>query len=323
MNWLSALRELSAPTTDSIYPEAMRTRAWAMKTVNTQMASWTQLRHDTILYAKQSYTGGGACFYPDGFVEPLPRFWAGLRKMAERATELLGRLGTTGQVEVEMRDGSGTASINLADIQKRRAEFFARFADTARTCVNILHEVNPGGRIYGARSRPWRAEPGRPTEAGRRRSSAQPRHEDERTQHETEDVGDGHQSDEPPMLYDGNGSHSLAPHQPRGDEMVRAYFVEAGFDVVRLKGLKCTTPRLIAQVPLQDIRGALRDLDGDDIDALLTLGTALPAAGVAAEAERWLGKPVLAVNVVSYWHALRQCGIEDRVPGHGRVLEEF
>ena len=49
----------------------------------------------------------------------------------------------------------------------------------------------------------------------------------------------------------------LTPHQPRGDEMVRAYFVEAGFDVVRLKGLKCTTPRLIAQVSSQDIRNAL------------------------------------------------------------------
>ena len=49
----------------------------------------------------------------------------------------------------------------------------------------------------------------------------------------------------------------LTPHQPRGDEMVRAYFVEAGFEVVRLKGLKCTTPRLIAQVSSQDIRNAL------------------------------------------------------------------
>ena len=115
----------------------------------------------------------------------------------------------------------------------------------------------------------------------------------------------------------------LTPHQPRGDEMVRAYFLEAGFDVVRLKGLKCATPRLIAQVSSQDIRNALLELDGDDIDALLTLGTALPAARVSAEAERWLGKPVLAVNVVSYWHAIRQCGIEDRVLGHGRILEEF
>jgi maleate isomerase len=115
----------------------------------------------------------------------------------------------------------------------------------------------------------------------------------------------------------------LTPHQPRGDEMVRAYFIEAGFNVVRLRGLKCATPRAIAQVAQGDIRNALRELDGSDVDALLTLGTALPAAGIAVEAEHWLGKPVLAVNVVSYWHAIRQCGIEDRVSGHGRLLEEF
>jgi maleate isomerase len=115
----------------------------------------------------------------------------------------------------------------------------------------------------------------------------------------------------------------LTPHQPRGDEMVRAYFVEAGFDVVRLKGLQCKTPRLIAQVPLQDIRNAIRELDGDDVEAILTLGTALPAAAVSAEAEHWLNKPVLAVNVVSYWHAIRACGINDQVRGYGRVLEEF
>ena len=115
----------------------------------------------------------------------------------------------------------------------------------------------------------------------------------------------------------------LTPHQPRGDEMVRAYFAEAGYDVVRLKGLKCQTPRAIAQVPLQDIRNALRELDGDDVEALLTLGTALPSGRVAAEAERWLGKPVLAVNVVSFWHAIRRSGVDDRVFGHGRILEEF
>jgi maleate isomerase len=80
---------------------------------------------------------------------------------------------------------------------------------------------------------------------------------------------------------------------------------------------------MIAQVPLADIRNALKALDGDDIDALLQVGTALPTVAVAAEAERWLGKPVLAINTVTYWHALRQCGIEDRIYGYGRVLEEF
>ncbi len=115
----------------------------------------------------------------------------------------------------------------------------------------------------------------------------------------------------------------LTPHQPRGDAMVKLYLTEAGFDVVRLKGLACTSPRLIAQVTAEQIRGALKELDGPDVDAILQVGTALQAAAVAAEAERWLGKPVLAINTVTYWDALRRSGIEDRVYGHGRILEEF
>jgi maleate isomerase len=115
----------------------------------------------------------------------------------------------------------------------------------------------------------------------------------------------------------------LTPHQPRGDEMVRLYLTEAGFEVVRLVGLKCQTPRAIAQVPAADVRNALRDLDGPDIDAILQVGTALPTVAIAAEAERWFGKPVLAINAVTYWDALRRCGINDRVFGYGRILEEF
>jgi len=115
----------------------------------------------------------------------------------------------------------------------------------------------------------------------------------------------------------------LTPHQPRGDEIVRTYLTEAGFEIVRLKGLACASPRVIAQVPTEVIRNALRELDGPDVDALLQVGTALPTVAVAAEAERWFGKPVLAINAVTYWDALRRTGIEDRVHGFGRILEEF
>ena len=87
--WLGSLRELSKPTTDEKFPEAMRTQAWAMKSFNTQMASWTQLRHDTILYVKQSYTGGDTCYYPAGYVEPVPNFWSRMEKMITRAAELI------------------------------------------------------------------------------------------------------------------------------------------------------------------------------------------------------------------------------------------
>lgn len=115
----------------------------------------------------------------------------------------------------------------------------------------------------------------------------------------------------------------LTPHQPKGDETVRAYLVEAGFEIVRLVGLKCASPFAIAEIQPPALRKVLREIDGLDIDAILQVGTNLAAGDVAAEAERWLEKPVLAMNVVTYWDALRRSGIDDRVFGCGRILEEF
>jgi hypothetical protein len=98
VHWLGSLRELSAPTTDAKYPESMRTRAWAMKSVNTQLASWAELRHDTILYAKQSYSKV-SCFYPAGYVEPVPAFWDRLQKMATQGAQLLEKTSYPKQYE--------------------------------------------------------------------------------------------------------------------------------------------------------------------------------------------------------------------------------
>jgi hypothetical protein len=83
-DWMGCLRELSKPTTAANYPASMRTKAWALKAATTQMASWTQLRHDTVLYAKPSYSSGEACEYPAGFVEPVPHFWARFEAMVKR-----------------------------------------------------------------------------------------------------------------------------------------------------------------------------------------------------------------------------------------------
>ncbi len=115
----------------------------------------------------------------------------------------------------------------------------------------------------------------------------------------------------------------LTPHQAKGDETVRAYLIEAGFEIVRLLGMKCASPFAIAEVQPPQLRKVLREIDGDDIDAILQVGTNLANAEVAAEAEHWFEKPVLAMNVITYWDALRNCGIEDRLYGFGRVLEEF
>ncbi|NBX57460.1 MAG: Asp/Glu racemase [Gammaproteobacteria bacterium] len=115
----------------------------------------------------------------------------------------------------------------------------------------------------------------------------------------------------------------LTPHQPRGDEQVRRYFEDAGFLIPRLIGLKCPSPVQIAHTTRQHVIDTLNALNGDDVDAIVQVGTNLAAIDVCAEAERSFGKPVLAINAITYWDALRRCGIEDRIHGCGRTLEEF
>ena len=102
--WLGALRALSAPTTDALYPEAMRTRAWAMKTLDAQLASWTELRHDTLLYVQQSYTQIILCGYPAGFVEPRPEFWQQMNTLATVAANAVAALPLSGSVTLPNRD---------------------------------------------------------------------------------------------------------------------------------------------------------------------------------------------------------------------------
>ncbi|MGE5316148.1 MAG: DUF3160 domain-containing protein [Acidobacteriota bacterium] len=97
-NWLHSIRALSPPADRSMLPAFMRTAAWWQEKMNTQLASWAQLRHDNLLYAKQSYTGGTICSFPEGYVEPIPEFYARIRQFASIAasrfkTGFAARLG--------------------------------------------------------------------------------------------------------------------------------------------------------------------------------------------------------------------------------------
>jgi hypothetical protein len=87
-SWLQAIRLLSAPAETAGLPFFMRTAAWQQEKLNTQLASWAQLRHDNLLYAKPSYTGGTTCLYPHSYVEPYPEFYRQIGCFAEDAREL-------------------------------------------------------------------------------------------------------------------------------------------------------------------------------------------------------------------------------------------
>ncbi len=67
-----------------------------MKTLNTQLGSWAQLRHDTLLYVKQSETPPITCLYPYGFVEPRPEFFDAMNALAIQAAQTLDTMEYTG-----------------------------------------------------------------------------------------------------------------------------------------------------------------------------------------------------------------------------------
>lgn len=113
----------------------------------------------------------------------------------------------------------------------------------------------------------------------------------------------------------------ITPYQEVGDRNVQRFFEESGYKVKRIKGLKCESPVHIAHVQESELRDALQEVDGDDIDGIIQVGTNLAMARLAPQAELWLRKPVVAINTAIFWHALRASGIEDKVSGFGPLLE--
>ena len=113
----------------------------------------------------------------------------------------------------------------------------------------------------------------------------------------------------------------LTPYWPVMNTEVARYFGDTGLTVVRDTALRCTSWTGIAAVTADTCREAIRKLDGDDIDAIVQVGTNLSMVRLAAAAELWLGKPVIAINTATYWHALRANGIREPIAGFGRLLE--
>jgi maleate isomerase len=114
----------------------------------------------------------------------------------------------------------------------------------------------------------------------------------------------------------------ITPYMPVGDRQVRRFFTECGFEVVNLLGLRCASPVLIAHESKKALRDAITKVNRGKVDAIVQVGTNLAMAEVAAIAEFWLDKPVIAINTATYWYALRQYGIKDRIQGWGSLLAE-
>lgn len=124
--WLHSLRGLTDGAPEARLPQAMKTRAWALKDANTQAASWSQLRHDTVLYAAEPYSGIILCEYPAGFVEPRVAFWSRLESMALETSSALSQFWTISGTYL----APNGAVVDLRVRHQARRSFLSNFAST-------------------------------------------------------------------------------------------------------------------------------------------------------------------------------------------------
>ena len=115
----------------------------------------------------------------------------------------------------------------------------------------------------------------------------------------------------------------ITPYHPSAEPNLVEYLEAIGCTLLRSEHIPHEKPSEIGQISDQRMREAIENVDGDDIEAIVQFGANLPMGPLAAAAERWLGKPVIAQVRYTYWHALRSNGIGDKIDGFGRLLAEF
>lgn len=114
----------------------------------------------------------------------------------------------------------------------------------------------------------------------------------------------------------------VTPYFPVAAKHLKEYVEAIGYKLGKSVHLSLKSPVLIAHADEPTLRQAVKEVDGPEAEAIIQFGANLAFSSVALEAEKWLGKPVLAVNPTTYWHALRSHGIADRLQGFGRLFAE-
>ena len=115
----------------------------------------------------------------------------------------------------------------------------------------------------------------------------------------------------------------VTPYLSPQNANVKSFFEESGDLVKAVEGARRDAGTSAAATSKEDIRAAFAAVDGDDVDALVHVGSNLPVVDVCIDLEKTLGKPVFGANQANYWAALRDNNIEDRLNDYGRLFAEF
>lgn len=151
-SWLDVLRLLVSERGEE-YPPYMRSEAWLDRQLQAALASWTELRHDTILYAKQSYTPKLTAAPPPaelGAVEPLPQVYQRLESLVNqtmRGLEEMGYLSQEAKARLEVLARAlrtakeiSVKELNGEPLNESDLYFIGNFADVMDSIMTGLDE---------------------------------------------------------------------------------------------------------------------------------------------------------------------------------------
>ena len=118
----------------------------------------------------------------------------------------------------------------------------------------------------------------------------------------------------------------LTPFNKKGNESATQMFEELGFEVVSSVGFSCANALHIAHVPDWAKEKAIMEIlatDANNLDAVVQCGTNMSLIDVSERLEPIVGIPILGINAVTFWYALRENGFEGALLGAGRLLREY
>jgi maleate isomerase len=101
---------------------------------------------------------------------------------------------------------------------------------------------------------------------------------------------------------------------------VHEYFNSRGFDVVNNRSHAASTATGIASISESVLVNLVKEVDRDDVEAIIQVGGNLTMLRLADSLERWLRKPVLSMTAVLMRHALRTNGYTEVFEDYGSLL---
>ena len=113
----------------------------------------------------------------------------------------------------------------------------------------------------------------------------------------------------------------ITPYLPSGGKQAKDFFEDSGFNVVKIMNFCCKTALEIAAVGKSQIKSSIEQVNVQEVEAIVQVGTNLPFQYYAPIAESELSKPVLSINTATYWYSIRSLGINDQFDGFGDLFK--